>query len=360
MKPLAILLLCVSTAVAQYGSGVGADALNNTRIGGPWLSDADYAFRASHTGKLAAVRVYVIWSNTSAGYNRGTGGSLYFSVQTDANGKPSGSTLASALHSDPMSKGNFPLISFAPAKIEKGTLYHLVIQNPDANAGENYVSVNALWMPRKSSPRQPKFKDSDWFQLIRYSGGAWQSVEPGTESYTPIMELRYADGYVQGNSYMEVWTESPKRITGKEKVRQSFTPQSDKVLSAVTLRVRRVSGSAPLNVRLEKANGTLLESGTVTAGSEYAWVKHTFKKAQTLKKWTAYNLTLTAPSGTVYETYPIADGSSYGFTSGFTDGYAQFTVGSGWKGWDMWGQTDRRDSDLQFYFTTVNGRITDK
>lgn len=359
MRTFLSLIFSASCALAQYGSGVGADALNNCRIGGPWNSDASFAFRSEHTGKLASVRVYVIWSNTSAGYNGGNGGSLYFSIQTDASGKPSGSTLASVLHSDPMSKGNFPLISFAPAQLERGQLYHLVIQNADAIPTENYVSVNALWMPRKSSPRQPRFKDSDWYQLIRYSGGAWQSVEPGTESYTPIMELRYSDGYVQGMPYMEVWTESPKRITGKEKVRQSFTPKSDKVLSAVTLRLRRVSGTAPLTVRLEKANGVIVESGTMTAGTEYGWSTCRFARSRTVKKWTGYNLTLTAPSGTVYETYPMADGSSYGFTSGFTDGYAQFTVGSGWKGWDMWGQTDRRDSDLQFMFTTLD-RIKDK
>lgn len=351
MRLLALLLIA-SQSLAQYGT-VGADALNNCRIGGPWQSDAAFAFRSTHTGALSAVRVYVIWSNTSTGYNGGTGGSLMFSVQTDTEGKPSGTTLASVLHSDPMSKGNFPLLTFgSPAKLTKGVLYHLVIQNADARPKDNYVSVNSLYT--YESETQPKYPKSDWFQLIRYPGEPWQSVEQN-ESYTPILELCYSDGYREGNGYMEVWTESTKKISGSAKVRQTFTASTSVTVSRLALRVRRVSGT--LTVRLEKANGTLVKSVNVTAGDIFSWL--TFPFAASLTKGQAYNLVLS--SSGEYQAYPVRDGAGYGFASTFADGYAQYTTGSAWTGWDQWGVANRKDADLQFVFTVKSQKIlTDK
>jgi len=44
--------------------------------------------------------------------------------------------------------------------------------------------------------------------------------------------------------------------------------------------------------------------------------------------------------------------STQGFTAAtlFADGHAEFNDGEGWKGWEQWGQKNRLDSDLQFYF----------
>jgi hypothetical protein len=51
-----------------------------------------------------------------------------------------------------------------------------------------------------------------------------------------------------------------------------------------------------------------------------------------------------------YATFPVRKGTDFGFDSGtvFTAGYAQFTTGGDWTGWDQWGVSDRRDGDLQF------------
>lgn len=46
-----------------------------------------------------------------------------------------------------------------------------------------------------------------------------------------------------------------------------------------------------------------------------------------------------------YETFPISDGSYYGFTSGFNDGSGQTYPGSG--NWVTW---HNADTHLQFYF----------
>jgi hypothetical protein len=51
-----------------------------------------------------------------------------------------------------------------------------------------------------------------------------------------------------------------------------------------------------------------------------------------------------------FEAYPVRDGSPYGFGAGttFTSGYAQFRSEGNWVGWDQWGESDRKDGDLQF------------
>lgn len=363
MKTLAVLILSTSTALAQYGTGMSADALNNCRIGGPWNSDAAFSFRATHSGALASVRPYVIWSS-SEGYNGGTGGTLRFTLQTDEGGKPSGVSLASYTLTDPMSGSSFPLVPLSSV-LTSGRVYHLVIQNTDAQPTVNYVSVNALWKGERLTPRQPRYADADWCQLIRYSGEPWESVEPKGETYTPVMELRYMDGFAEGVGYIEVWSENPKAISGVKSVRQNFKPTKERTVTAVSVRVRRVSGSGALTVRLETSGGSLMASGTATCGSAYTWVTVPLKA--TLNKGTSYNLTLKCGSGTVYDTFPIRDGSAYGFSTHFSDGYAQFTTnGKTWTGWDMWGVSNRKDADLQFYFTEGvattkhTKRLTDK
>ena len=339
MKLLPLILIAFQS-FAQMGTP-GADGLANTCVGGPWELSTSFAFRAEHTGRLQSVMVYLMYSTPHSGYSGGNGGSLLFEVQTDRGGNPSGVALASCLHTDPMSKGNFPLITFgSPAKLTKGNLYHVVIQNADANPKENYVSVNSLYTFEKEA--QPIYPKANWYQLIRWPGNGWQSTDE-EESYTPIMELRYGDGYAEGNAYMEVWTESTKRISGSSKVREVFTASSSMTASRLALRVRRVSGK--LTVRLEKANGTLIKSVNVTAGDVFAWL--TFPFSATLTKGQAYNLALS--SSGEYEAYPVRDGKDYGFTTCFP-GYAQFTTGAGWKGWDQWGVTNRQDADLQFMF----------
>ena len=366
-----LLTMCVPLLLVRqdaiggtYGPGLSADALSNTRIGGPWSFITSYGFRATHTGMLAAIQPYVIWSSTSSGYNGGTGGSLLFRIQSDDgtdSHHPSGQTLASYLHTDPMSKNNFPVLTFAsPPQLTAGEIYHIVITNPDSDPVTNYVSVNSLWKRNGDIPRQPAFTDEDWFQLLGFSSQAnsWRPIENGgSDSYTPILELRYADGHRTGNGYMEVWTESTKQISGTASVRETFTVSgTDRRVVNVALRVRRVSGTAPITVRLERFNGTLVESGSVAGvGTEFAWVTCMFSAVRTLTKGARYNLTLQAPAGTIYEAFPIREGSSsnvqFSAASFFADGYAQFTTNGTWTGWDQWSSTNRLDADLQFLFT---------
>jgi hypothetical protein len=61
-------------------------------------------------------------------------------------------------------------------------------------------------------------------------------------------------------------------------------------------------------------------------------------------------LTASAAGQSSYRVFPVRKGTRFGFDARtmFSDGYAQFSHGTGWAGWKQWGQSDRRDADLQF------------
>lgn len=349
----------------QYlGSGLNADALSNTRIGGPYGTTTSFGFRSGHSGLLGSVRLYVIWSTSSSGYNGGTGGSLLVRIQPDDGTdqhRPSGQTLASTLHTDPMSKGSFPLLVFAtPPHLRKGQIYHVVITNPDPDPVANYVSVNSLWMRRSLTPAQPTIADDDWFQLLgsRTSPGSWQPISTGQpDSFTPILELNFMEGFSEGVGYMEVWVENPKTVSGTRAVRQLFTMvNADQYVARASVRLRRRSGEDSLVAEVRNDSGATVARGALPAaavGTGHAWV-HFELGNRLLAAGGKYTLELRCAESSTYDLYPIRKGTamSVGFKSAlFVEGYAQFTTGGPWRGWDQWGQPDRLDGDLQFYLT---------
>ena len=202
---------------------------------------------------------------------------------------------------------------------------------------------------------QPTSSDLDLATLARKaSTGTW-SVMPNN---TPIIELDYADGSSQGRGYIDFWAGAPKQISGSMGVRETFTVSgSDRVVSSASVRVNYISGPSPLTIRLENADGTLMDQGTVSnltvspANSMGSWAKVTFASVQTLKAGSSYNLVLSTPSNTVYQAIAMQKGTSYGYSSTtvFKDGYAQFNSGNGWTGWESNGHPNRTDGDLQFF-----------
>jgi len=60
--------------------------------------------------------------------------------------------------------------------------------------------------------------------------------------------------------------------------------------------------------------------------------------------------TASAASASAYRVFPVRKGTEFGFdrSTVHDGGYAQFTDGSGWVGWDQWGRENQRNSDLQF------------
>ncbi len=352
----------LASTSSSYGPGIGADSLANTQVGGPLCrcsnSSVSYRFRASTSSKLVSARVYLV---DGSGYSGGNGGTLSISVQTD-NGSaahaPSGTVLASTTirPGNPVSIGYLPLVTFSsPAALTAGRLYHLVFRNTDASPTVNYVSLDGIWTWAATTPRQPGLSDLSWAQLLN-TGRGW-AVQ---RDYTPILDLGYSNGVHGGMGYMEVWVNVPQAISGRSAVREYLVPKADHAVSSVSVRLRRVGGSSPLSVQLETAGGSVLASGSIAAsavGSRPTWATARLSKAVTLRRGSAYALVVSTSSSGSYSAFGVERGNHYSFTTAtyFTDGYAQYTTGSGWRGFtDESGRT-ATNADLQFIFHDTAG-----
>jgi hypothetical protein len=262
--------------------------------------------------------------------------------------QPSGTVLAAASVSGG-SLGAFPTISFGtPPALTAGQLYHVVFRNTDPAPTVNFVSIDSLIVETGIlSPRQARYSDTDWAQLMNYGGG-WQ-IRP---EYTPILQLNYGNGVDEGVGYMEAWVRDPKTISGSAQVRETFTVSgANRTISAVSVRVARTSGTSPLTIRLESAGGTLIDQAQLGPGSSsMAWLTGSLSASHTLQAGSTYNLVLTSPPGTSYATFAIRQGTSYGFVAGpyFGDGHMQYSTGSGWLNVEAWGSPSL-EGDLQFF-----------
>jgi len=342
---------------SSYGPGIGSDSLSNTQVGGTACrctnSSSSYRFLATQSSSLRSIKIYII-ANGNTGYAHGTGGTLSISVQSDSGSSahtPSGSVLASTSYRPGNPGTVFPTISFSsPAHLTAGRLYHIVFRNSDANPTQNFVSLDGLWTRPKTSPRQPGLSDLAWAQL-RNDGHGWSTLR----DYTPILDLAYTNGVHAGMGYMEVWADFAKRISGASAVREYLVPKANHIVSSVSVRVAQSGGSSPLTVRLMTSGGSVLATGSISAGSigsSPGWATARLSKSVTLRKGAGYQLALAAPSGTSYSAFGVERGNNYGFASGtyFTDGYAQYTTGSGWHGLTDESGRISTNADLQFIF----------
>jgi hypothetical protein len=347
---------------ATYGPAINADSLNNSVVGGSGNRRVSYRFRAGISSPLNWVRIYL---QSGSGYSGGNGGSLEISVHADdgtSNHAPAAASLASVVirPGNPISMGNLPKVSFgSPAGLTAGRLYHIVFRNVDSSPTSNYVSVNGLYTFGSLSTWQPKYTNTDWANLI-YVNGSWSSNRgSGAGVITPILALGYASGRVDGVGYMEVWPSSAQTISGSSAVRETFRVSgSSRHVAAVSIRLRRTSGSGGLGVRLETSAGSVIDQGSIpasaiTTGSNPAWATFKLAATRTLASGQGYNLVLTSPSGTSYSVFPIRKGSTYGFPSStwFADGSGQITTGSGWRSFSQpGGGSNGSEADLQLLF----------
>jgi hypothetical protein len=352
--------LVLAATVSSYGPGIGADSLANAQVGGSLChcsnSSTSYRFRATQSSSLRSIMIYVI-ANGNTGYSHGTGGTMSITIQSDSGSSahvPSGHVLATASLRPGNPGPSFPVITFSsPARLAAGQLYHVVFKNTDPSPTVNFVSVDSLWTGPVTTPRQPGLSDLDWGQLENYGRG-WSTLR----DYTPILDLAYTNGVHAGMGYMEVWVNAPHTISGSSAVREVFTPKASHTVSSVKVRVRQTGGSSPLVVHLETSGGSVLASGSISAasiGSTTTWYTARFSSSVALRKGSPYQLVLSAAAGTSYSAFSVERGNNYHFPSSeyFTDGYAQFTTGSGWRGFtDESGRT-ATNSDLQFIFAST-------
>ncbi len=183
------------------------------------------------------------------------------------------------------------------------------------------------------------------------------------------MELKYANGGHHGVGYMEFWDNAPgqtKTLTGaSDMTRERFTVSGpDRSVRKVSIRLKRVSGSGALKVRLETGSGTLVEQGSIAASTvpvqdptvankEATWATYTFSSRQTLQSGKTYNLVFSTDSSTKYSMMAMREGASYGYhqSTYFADGTGQETSNGGqsWVAPYAWSNRNP-EGDWQFYF----------
>jgi len=342
-----------------YGSGFSADSLANTVVGGPSANVVSYRFQARYATALEGFRIFFIWSSTKSGYNAGLGGTVRVDLLADdGTGAhlPTGPALASTSYGNIIPQNNFyPKLTFPnPVALTGGGLYHLVFTNIDQDPVANYVSLDTLYTDAQTAPMQPVISDAAFAVLFKPAGGTWR-VRQG---YTPTLELDFATG-TQGNGYMEVWSTNPKAVSGAASVRETFKVSGpSRTFSKVNVRLSRTGGTGPLTVRVEEADGSLVDQAAIPAArfpqGVSTWATATFPLGHVLNTGVAYNLVLSCDADTSFSAFPLRKGRDKGFSNAtfFPDGYAQFTTtgAAGWQGWDMWGTPNLTFSDLQFAF----------
>lgn len=286
------------------------------------------------------------------------------------------------------------------ANLQAGQAYHIVISNltdqgncDTSNAkqedGCNYTSIDHLFKDLESPASQSNNAAKALFW--NNSTNSWSVID----YMLPTFQLNYENGKKQGQGYMESWSNNYKndsfdglvKIENSAnrvvKVRQNFTYSAPtKQIDDLHIKVRKVKGEngvypKSLKAEIHNASGQLLGYGyrTFSNTEDYYMLKFGIvkyphdssnPKKVTLQTGTKYYLTLsktvndsTGYDSGFFETYPIRELPSFS-TQTFTDGYAEYCVEAGgscsptsssWKGWKRWAQDNRKDGDLQFYFT---------
>ena len=362
MKNIAItimLFVAAGSAVAQapappalYGTGwqAFAEGLENLRIG-PDGPKYDIRFRAEQNDKIKSV---VLFMKTGSGYSGGTGGLVNVSLQSDdgtANHFASGTELDSsqAAPGNPSSPTFREFPFSGNTTLTPGTLFHLVITNPDPSPNSNYVSINNIG--NSDGTPNPYYSFTDW-GLNWIVGSQWVLK---TNS-TPIAAIKYVGGTSQGFGYIDAPAGSDLfTIQGSSQAGEAFTVMSgNKTVTDVRVHIKKNGAPGNLTATLQTSAGAVVEQVSIPAssvGTDYAWAVFKFSSSHVLSNGASYLVALSAPadSSNNYQIFPLEKGISYGLDvpSEFHDGNFQTNSGSGWanfKGTSL---------DLSLYLSTT-------
>ena len=361
-----------------YGTGLNADAKSNRTIA-PGRDVVRHAirWRASTSSNLEAIVVQWRTSLIEPDYSGGDLGTYRITVQTDDGTKvhhPSGEVLSSMT----LKMSEIPGIGGEghkirrhefqdPPAIREGDLYHLVFENIDNNPRRNYLAINHLFTFEQLDPRQPMFSNLDLAVLGSQSAQGDQWTED--TRHTPNIDIEYANGVHDGQSYQNTHDEHFALIGGENQARERFTVSGgDREVTSMWVRVNRQSGSQPLSLILEAADGSLIEEHKLPAsrhvntwplggqGDTGDWVGVAFETPRELIDGATYCVRLTAPEGTTYSTDSLLSRSDYDINGEymksfrFDDGRSEKSTDGG-ATWESVHPTWADYLDMQFYLT---------
>ena len=342
-----------------YGSGIGTDTIANLILGVDqrWLSQR---FRADITGTPVNHR----WVTKVGGaYSAGNGGTIRVSLMADdGTGKPYGPELDgyTVTHPSVTSHTNWAFDNKNAALIA-GNVYHLVFHNIEASPDSNYCSLNNILVFNATTPRQPRYPDTDLAVLAKPVATDTWTVQP---EYTPTFDLTYANGYHQGQGYVDMQSASGSIIAGPSNmIRETITVTGQaRTVSTVYVRIARTSGTGNLTIRLEDATESLIDSCAIATGSvpiltrtadasAGIWVSGTLSQPRTLQVGQTYHLRLSTDSSTSLWMRLLKQGYNNGYSAGmFDDGYAEESTDGG-TSWGAPSGITAGQGDLQFHLT---------
>jgi len=276
----------------------------------------------------------------------------------------------------------------APVGVTAGQIYHIVYTNP-AQTGHDptvdYSSLDGLFMATALNPTQPMYDKFHLGALFESDdSGGWIESTNGS-STTPILDVNYADGFDQGDGYIDdalgqpafigfVSNGPPVNNGIAQEVFTVPTTMANAIVTSVSVFAARINANTSgLTVTLENGSGTVIEQGTIpattfpantpcqapppphTVDCQGTWGTYTFSTPRVLQSGSSYKLVLSASSQT-YAVFAIENGfrdltGSFGPNSVFkaTSNFGQYSTDGG-ATWLKWFNDV---GDLQFYFTLL-------
>lgn len=340
----------------------GMSALGNVKLR---TNKGAYRFRAEQTGNIENLRLYFIANTHRPGYADGTGGTVRVTVAPDnGSGQPDPSKTFGgtfdvkfnlrdgAPTGDRRTFINDVLLgkhTFSqPIPVEAGKNYFIIFDNIDADPNANNVSLDLVYdlIPKDERPGQPvpspaRRTDIGFHQQA--SGGAWRDADVHRDGHwvTPIFEVTYANGFSQGQGFMQWQDEGAFTLAGSSAIRTLITLPADRTVSELSARVKgHASGSVV--VELTDGQGTVLRSSTQRANGRVnlrgaVWVTANVDPI-TLKAGEQYALVIRAANGYSGSVVPLQAGSLYGFTAPSLFPFGKAQTSSNGSSWNDWGR----------------------
>ena len=324
--------------------------------------DQAMKFRGERDGWVTHVKFYNKFiKGRNSGYNQGHGGHITIKIRT---GLGSGTVVGeTGVISGIYKYGHFPSFKLRGrgAYIKKNQTYYLEFVNTNKT---NFTSLNYLHNFRLVNPKSGWDYLRNNFEVYRKFRGVWYT----NKFLTPIFELKYADGYVGGQGYVQGNRQDPKTIGGPHKVRQVFVPPKNMRVTAANIHVFKRAGNADnLRVLVLNSKGQTVTSGTISSRSvarstgdfkgepTVKWSRCGMRSA-TLVKGQTYYIVLECKVKSAYGIISVQDGWRFGWRDSKMArncrGQWSSSGGRSWSGFKMHGKRNRDDCVLPILMET--------